>query len=162
MRIAAKYTQASTDACMKWLKECRNRMVAGEVIHLDPFCEVTFEPADVDAALKGVETYIWSEIQNAGGTHATWQHARVPGSPVMTKDQLHPPRFLELPYPQRLAIMQGCYRVMNPFRATDETDAEEYRAKEAAIAQAKAYAEERARNLAANPHYYDYEYYEYC
>lgn len=160
MRIAKKNQSAATNALMVWLSDCRNRMVTNQPLVSDPYFEVQFPPEHVTGALSEMDSYIWSEIINAGTSHAPWQEA-VSNGRKLKKEDLVPPRFLQLSYESQLAIIQGCYRVLNPFRATEEEIAEEEQADALKADMERAYAAERAQNLANDPHYYDYEY-TYC
>lgn len=143
---------------MAWLTECRNALVDGTPIASDPFYPNVILPSVVECTLKAIDDYIWSEIIKAGTTHANWQSNRVPMAPRLTAAQLRPPKFLDLPYDNQLAIVQGMHRVLDPFRATqEEIDEDDRKAAERAEADRK-YEAERAANLARDPHFYDNEY----
>ena len=162
MRITSTRLSAATNALMALLSEYRNDLVEGRLPASDPYYPENITPDIVECCLKGIEDYIWSDIHKAGGSHATWQHARVPGAPKLTKDDLRPPRFLEMPYDSQLAVVQGMHRVLNPFRATDEEIAEEEKIAEMQRQREEAYAAERAANLARDPNFYDSEALGYC
>lgn len=156
MRVRDADFQQCVDEQMLWLKECRDKMVAHEPIELDPYHARTalFTHEMVTGILESIKEKIDYELKIYGRTH----HAKWQGQPYET---LRTPRYLELPYEQQVAIVQGLDRIAQRYRLSDEEIEAERVKKEAEqaarIEAQERYAAERAANLAADPHFYDNE-----
>ena len=113
MKVSQKNIDACTDELMAWLKHCRDCVVAGVELRLDPFYERTalLTQDVVTAVLTGIVDYIQYEITKSPTYHANRQGC--------VETSLRTPAFLTLPYSQQLAIVQGIDRVCQPYRATD-------------------------------------------